>query len=139
MAGLADIGRSAVRNALERVGRGVSRVQERRPLAHDFLESEDAYLVVFDAPGVSREDVQVKFSSGTVEIRVDRFRDFYDGFEMRFPGRGLTLSGSATLPREASVSPQEATATITQAGTLRVEIPKDETSPDVTVADSNDE
>lgn len=139
MARFADIGRSAVRSALERVGRGVSRVQERRPLSYDFLESDDAYLIVFDAPGVSREDVQVKFSSGEVEVRLDRFRDFYEGFEMLFPSRGLTLSGSATLPRDATVSPQSATATITHSGTLRVEIPKDETATNVTVSEQDDE
>ncbi|TKX77520.1 Hsp20/alpha crystallin family protein, partial [Halorubrum sp. SD626R] len=48
MSGLVEAGRSAFREALERVGRGWSKMQERRPLSYDLLESDDAYLVVFD-------------------------------------------------------------------------------------------
>ncbi len=112
-------------------------MQERRPLSYDLLESEDAYLVVFDAPGVSGEDVQVKFLDHTVEVRLDRYRDFYDGFEMMFPGRGLTLSGSADLPRDADVTPHGANATLTRNGTLQVEIPKDGSAQDVNVVEED--
>ncbi len=114
-------------------------MQERRPLSYDLLESETAYLVVFDAPGVRGEDVQVKFLDHTVEVRLDRYRDFYDGFDMMFPGRGLTLSGSADLPRDANVTPQGANATLTRNGTLQVEIPKDESAQSVDVVEENDE
>jgi len=113
-------------------------MQERRPLSYDLLESDDAYLVVFDAPGVRGEDVKVKFLDHTVEVRLDRFREFYDGFELMFPGRGLTLSGSATLPADADVTPQGATATLTRNGTLEVEIPKDGVADDVQVVEEED-
>ena len=121
---LREIGESIAENAFERVGRSLARVQERKPLAHDLLESDDAYLVVFDAPGVSEQDVQVQFREGAVQVRIDRFRDFHEGFEMRFPGRGLSLDGSASLPADAEIVPGEATATVTDAGTLRVRLPK---------------
>ncbi len=126
MSGFAEYGRSAVNAVLSRVGRGLGQVQERRPLAYDLLETDEAYLIVFDAPGVEPEDVQVKFADTTVEVRLDRFRDFYDGFEMRFPGRGLRLSGSVTLPEDASVTgiDTDAAATLTRSGTLQVTIPK---------------
>ncbi|WP_435186146.1 Hsp20 family protein [Halobellus sp. EA9] len=121
---LREIGESLAGNVLERVGRSVARVQERKPLPHDVLESDEAYLVVFDAPGVREKDVQVRFEDGVVEVRIDRFRDFHEGFEMRFPGRGLSLDGSAALPPEADVDAADATATVTDAGTLRVRLPK---------------
>ncbi|MFB6220111.1 MAG: Hsp20/alpha crystallin family protein [Halolamina sp.] len=134
MTGLGDLGGSAVRSVMERVGRGVSRVQERKPLAYDLLESEDDYLVVFDAAGADHSDVQVRFVEGEVQVRVDRFRSFHEGFEMRFPGRGLALSGRAQLPTDA-VDPEAATATLTGAGTLQVRIPKSGDTTDVPVSE----
>lgn len=121
---LKDVGESAVNTVLDRVGRGVATVQEKSPLAYDLLESEDAYLVVFDAPGAERSDVQVRFNEGAVEIRIDRFRDFHEGFDMRFPGRGLALDGHAELPPGAAVEPEDASSTLTDHGTLRVRVPK---------------
>jgi HSP20 family molecular chaperone IbpA len=141
VARIVEAGRSVIRRGLERVGRGWSKMQERRPLSVDLLESDDAYLVIFDAPGVTGEDVSVKFLDHTVEVRLDRFRDFYDGFEMVFPGRGLTLSGSAELPADAHVTPQGANATLTRNGTVEVEIPKDGAAEavDVVEEDADDE
>ncbi|WP_144919791.1 Hsp20/alpha crystallin family protein [Halorubrum salsamenti] len=139
MSGLVETGRSVVRRALERLGRGWSKMQERRPLSYDLLESDDAYLVVFDAPGVRGEDLNVTFLDHTVEVELDRFRDFYDGYEMLFPGRGVSLSGSADLPRDANVTPQGANATLTRNGTLQVEIPKKDDGRDVAVVEEEDE
>ncbi|MFC7098228.1 Hsp20/alpha crystallin family protein [Halobaculum marinum] len=134
---LKDVGESAVNSVLDRVGRGVAKVQEKSPLAYDLLESEDAFLVVFDAPGTERSDVQVRFNDGAVEVRVDRFRDFHEGFEMRFPGRGLALDGRAKLPAGAAVDPEGATSTLTDHGTLRVRVPKEEGGT-VAVADADE-
>lgn len=136
--GLRRAGRSAVNAVLERVGRGVSKVQENRPLAYDLLEGTDGYLVVFDAPGATKSDVQVRFRDNAVEVRVDRFRDFYEGFEMRFPGRGLALDSRAELPADASVDATEATATLTSHGTLHVEVPKTDEGRDLPVDDARD-
>ena len=131
---LRRLGESAFDAIVERVGRGVGRIQERMPLAHDLLEGDDAYLVVFDAPGATSQDVQVRFEDGSVTVRIDRFRGFHEGFEMRFPGRGLSLDGRADLPPDADVEADEATATLTDGGTLQVRIPKadDERTIDVT-------
>lgn len=139
MTRIVDTGRSIVRRTLERVGRGWSKMQERRPLSSDLLENDDAYLVVFDAPGVHGEDVDVTFLDHTVEVRLDRFRDFYDGFDVVFPGRGLTLSGSAELPADADVTPHGANATLTRNGTLQVEIPKDGAAEAVDVVEEGEE
>jgi HSP20 family molecular chaperone IbpA len=125
MIGLKELGESAANAVFDRIGRGIGHVQERRPLPYDVLESSDAYMVVFDAPGATRSDIQVRFVEGEVQVRLDRFRDFYEDFEMRFPGRGLSLDGRAELPDDAVVDARDATATLTSNGTLRVEIPKD--------------
>ncbi len=119
-----ELGESVGDAIVESVGRAVGRTQEQRPLAADLLESDDAYLAVFDAPSAEAGDVQVRFEDGTVFARIDRFREFREGFEMRFPGRGLTLDGSVALPEEATVDPDGASATLKDNGTLQVEIPK---------------
>ncbi|QPV63956.1 Hsp20/alpha crystallin family protein [Halosimplex litoreum] len=123
---LRDIGESLGNTVLENVGRAMGRAQERTPLPVDLLESDDAYLAVFDAPGAQSSDVQVQFDSGLVEVRIDRFRGFHEGFEMRYPGRGLALDGHVELPAEARVDADAATATLRENGTLEVRVPKAE-------------
>jgi HSP20 family molecular chaperone IbpA len=134
-----ELGESLGDTVVESVGRAVGRTQERRPLPADVLESDDAYLVVFDAPGVEGSDVQVRFENNAVLVRFDRFRDFHEGFEMRFPGRGLTLDGEATIPPDAAVDPDGATATLNDDGTLQVRIPKLDGETDDTVAAEDDD
>ena len=127
-----EVGESLGRAVLDGIGRASSRVQERKPLAADVLESDDTFLVVFDAPSATAGDVDVSFEDNTVEVRLDRFREFHDGYEMRFPGRGLGLSGSVELPEDASVEADDAEATVTQNGTLEIRIPKvaEDTEPE---------
>jgi len=126
MENLRDIGESVGTTVMERVGRAMGRAQERTPLPVDLLESEDAYLAVFDAPGATSTDVQVQYRDGAVEVRIDRFRGFHEGFEMRYPGRGLSLDGRVELPEDAHVDARAATATLQDNGTLYVEVPKRE-------------
>jgi HSP20 family protein len=121
----------------KRMGRAASRFQEERPLPVDVLESDDEYLVVFDAPGVTTSDIQVNYEDGAVEVRIDRFREFREGFEMAFPGRGLSMDGRAELPFDAAVEADAARAELRDNGTLYVFLPKDEqegTTVDVTDA-----
>ena len=119
-----DIGRDVGATIAENVGRAAGRVQEATPLPADVLESDDAYLVVFDAPGATASDVQVRYEDGEVLVRVDRFREFREGFEMRLPGRGLALDGTVDLPENALVDADAATATLRDDGTLEVRVPK---------------
>ncbi len=141
MTRLKTYGREAINTVLERVGRGIGQVQERKPLSYDLLETDEAYLVVFDAPGATKDDIQVRFMDNELEVRIDRFREFYKGFEMRFPGRGLTLSGTAEFPDDASVTSAMTTpeATLTRSGTLHVMVPKSEDAQTVAVEDESDE
>lgn len=117
---------------MKRIGRVAGRFQEERPLASDLLESEDEYLVVFDVPGVTASDVDVRYEKGEVRIRVDRFRDHYEEYEMRFPGRGLSLDGRRRLPTNANVDASAARASLDGDGTLSVFLPKRETGFDST-------
>jgi HSP20 family molecular chaperone IbpA len=132
------LGRSLGNAVLETVGRASSRIQSGRPLPVDLLESEDAYLAVFDAPGATSSDIQVRFENNTVEVRIDRFRDFHEGFEMRLPGRGLSLDGSITLHSDAGVDPNEASATLRRNGTLEVRVPKDDSTHEMEVTEEED-
>lgn len=130
-----DIGSSIGNAIFENLGRAAGRVQENTSLPSDLLESDDAYLVVFDTPGATASDIQVRYVDDRVEVRVDRFREFYEGFEMRYPGRGLSLDGSVTLPGDADVDPATARATLKSNGTLHVRVPK----ADEVVEDDADE
>lgn len=123
---------------LEGVGRVSSRTQEHRPLDADLLESDDAYLVVFDAPGATASDVDVQFDDHTVRVRIDRFRKPHTEYDMAFPGRGTTLRGHMTLPHDAAVDATNAEATLAENGTLRVEIPKTESAPETIELEEED-
>jgi HSP20 family protein len=123
-----EVGASVGRAVLDGIGRAASRLQERRALAADLLEGEDAYLAVFDAPGAAAADIGVRFEGNSISIRIDRFREFYEGYEMVFPGRGLTLNGAVDLPEDAAVEADNAEATLTRKGTLEVLIPKSESA-----------
>lgn len=118
------VGRSVGEAVLETVGRTASHLHEAQPLQPDLLEGEDAFVAVFDAPGATASDVQVRFVEGRVVVRIDRFRDHHEGFEMRYPGRGLSLDGRVKLPREAAVDADAATATLRANGTLEIRLPK---------------
>lgn len=124
MSRIAQVCRSVAGDAVKRVGRVAGRIQEAGLVPADVLEGEEAYLVVFDAPGTAASDVQVRYRRGAVEVRIDRFREHYEGFEMRFPGRGMSLDGRARLPADAAVDADAATATLRDNGTLEVSVPK---------------
>ena len=127
---LRELGEEFGNVVLEGIGQTTSRVQEQKPLTVDLLESDDAFLAVFDAPGVTSTDIDVRFDDHVIHVRIDRFREIYDEFEMRLPGRGMSLSGSVSLPENVSVDDGAASAAVTTAGTLQVTVPK--TEPDST-------
>lgn len=133
-----DLGDAIGSTVFETVGRALGGTQEHRPLPVDLLENDEAYLAVFDAPGAVASDVQVQYEDDAIVVRIDRFRDFYEGFEMMFPGRGLELDGRVELPDDASVDPGGGTATLKQNGTLHVRVPKAPQDEDSTTADTEE-
>lgn len=118
------VGEQISQVVLDKVGRVASQFQEHRLLPPDLLEGEDAYMAVFDAPGATPNDITVHFEGNTLSVQIDRYREFRKDFEMRFPGRGLTMDGEVELPAEATVDPDRADATLTQSGTVEILIPK---------------
>lgn len=90
----------------------------------DILEDEDEYLLVFDAPGVEQDDIQLRYLNGRVLVRLDRFRDARDGLDLVVPGRRMSMDGEVELPEDAVVSPEAARATLRSDGTLEVRLPK---------------
>lgn len=131
-----DVGESLRSSLAETVGQLFGRAQEQRPLPADLYESDNEFLAIFDAPGAEPLDIQVTYDDSAIEVQVDRFREFYDGFEMAFPGRGLTLDGRVELPEDESVDPTEAAATLREDGTLHIRVPKVD---DDTTAESEDD
>ncbi|AKH97102.1 Hsp20/alpha crystallin family protein [Halanaeroarchaeum sulfurireducens] len=109
---------------VDTVGRVASHFHEETPLRSDVLESQDAILVVFDAPGATVSDLQVYFDDGGIEVSIDRFRPFYEEYEIRYPGRGMTLDGRADLPTDVLLNLERARATLRPDGTLHVRVPK---------------
>ncbi|QSW98374.1 Hsp20/alpha crystallin family protein [Haloterrigena alkaliphila] len=124
---LGDLPKSVGSVLYRQVGRANGEFQNHRSLPVDVLENDASYRVVFDAPGAEPDDVQVRYLGGNVKIQIDRFRQYRDGYEMRFPGRGMELEGETELPSDAMVDPDSGTATLTENGTLRIDIPKDST------------
>jgi len=122
---LSDIGSSVGNVIYRQIGRANGHLQTQRSLPVDVLENDHSYLVVFDAPGAEPDDVQVRYLNGTVRIQIDRFRSFHEGYEMRFPGRGMALDGEVELPDNAVVEPDAGTAKLSETGTLDIELPKD--------------
>ena len=128
------VGESLGRVVLDGIGRAASRVQERRSLPVDLLESDDAYLAVFDAAGARAGDVDVRFDEDTLTVRIDRLREDHPGYEMRFPGRGQRLEGAVTIP-DQDVAADAAEATLTGTGALEILIPKDDAEEAVAATD----
>lgn len=118
------VGESVGSAVFRTLGQVMARTQEKRGLPVDLLESDDAFLVIFDAPGAHSSDVQVRFEDETVFVQLDRFRSAHEGYEMTYPGRGLALDGEATLPEDATVDPTAGTAVLKDDGTLHVRLPK---------------
>lgn len=116
--------RTVADTVLENVGRVAGRIQERRPLQTDLLESDTAYRIVVDAPGADAHDIDVRYLDGSVQVTIERFRDYRDGYTMRFPGRGLTLRGTVAIPDDADIDPESATAELRDDGTLHITLPK---------------
>lgn len=122
MTAVLDVGRELLARGLERAGRGIARMQEMRDIPSDVLEADEAFHILVDAAGARAEDVAVRAVDRMVTIEIDRFRSFDPDYVLRYPGRGMQLSTSVELPVE--IDPEGAEASVDQAGTLSVRIPK---------------
>ena len=87
----------------------------------DLLESDDAYLLVLDFPGVTAESVDLSVGRGRLTIEARRTKDLPTEFRYVREDRPLFLDAEVPLPPDATGT--EATARMHR-GVLEVELPK---------------
>lgn len=106
----------------------LQRIRDQRlhptKLSADVLEHSDAYTVVLDAPGVEPEDIHVRFINGKINIRAERLRNTYEGFDLVTANRSMYFEAEVLLPEDVVVTPEAGEATVQTDGTLSVTMPK---------------
>lgn len=89
----------------------------------DLLESDDAYLVVIDLPGVTAETAELTAEGSCIEIDARREKSTPDGFRYLEEHRALFLD--LELPLPPGVDAEAADASI-ERGILEVYLPKEQ-------------
>lgn len=87
----------------------------------DLLESDEAYLVVFDLPGASAETTDLEVADGKLVIEARREKSLPDGFSYVREDRPLFVDATVPLPPDADAGTAEATM---ERGVLEVRLPK---------------
>lgn len=87
----------------------------------DLYESEAAYLVVLDCPGVSGEDVEVDGGRASVDITAVRTASVPDGYEPVRRERDDRLDVTLPLPPDAV---GEDVSTTVERGVLELRVPR---------------
>lgn len=100
----------------------------------DLLESEDAYLLVLDVPGVTLETLDVTVDGG--RLSVDARRDKEQPGDYRYVEENRPMFVDVSLPLPDDVSAETPSAKVDR-GVLEIRIPKrtTETTIDVTTPD----
>ena len=96
----------------------------------DLLESDDAYLLVLDVPGVTPETVEVSAASGRLHVEARRAKDLPSEFRYVEEERPLFLDADLPLAPDATGSGAEASL---DRGVLEVRLPKQSAAPDRTI------
>ena len=87
----------------------------------DLLESDDAYLLVLDVPGVTAETAEVVAEGGRLRIEARRAKSVPSEFQYLREDRPLFLDAELPLPRDADAD--DANASLDR-GVLEIRIPK---------------
>ncbi len=87
----------------------------------DVLESDDAYLLVIDLPGVTADTVELSVEHGLLHVEAARESALPSEFQPVVEGREPELSFEIPIPMDASG--EEAKATI-ERGVLELTLPK---------------
>ncbi|MFQ3475526.1 Hsp20/alpha crystallin family protein [Halonotius sp. F2-221B] len=87
----------------------------------DLLESDDAYLLVLDLPGVTAETADIRTEGGRLVVEARRGKSVPPEFQYLREDRPLFLDAELPLPREADGS--AASAEIDR-GVLEIRLPK---------------
>ncbi len=112
---------AALRDALEKLPETVFA---------DLLESDDAYMLVVDLPGVTAETVSASVEGGRLVIEARRAKDVPPEFRYRDETRSLFLDVTLPLPPDATGA--GASGTVSQ-GVLELRLPKQSAAPGSTI------
>jgi len=96
----------------------------------DLLESDDAYMLVLDLPGVRAEGVDLSVGRGRLTVEARRAKDLPAEFRYVSEDRPLFLDLDVPLPPDATGD--EASARVRR-GVLEVELPKRESTGGKTI------
>ncbi|WP_207587044.1 Hsp20/alpha crystallin family protein [Halomontanus rarus] len=112
---------SALRDALRDLPDGIF---------FDLLESDEAYLLVLDVPGVSAETLELVVENGRISIEARREKDLPADYRYLEENRSLFFDADLPLPADAAET--EAQAVVTN-GVLELTLPKREASEETTI------
>lgn len=96
----------------------------------DLLESEEAYLVVMDLPGVTADTLDLRVEKGRLIIEARREKNLPENFEYVRENRSLFLDAELPLPPDATGAGAEATV---KRGVLELRLPKQGVAPEQTI------
>ena len=91
------------------------------PVHADLLESDAAYRLVLDLPGVRSDGLSVTATDRALTIEGRREKSVPEGFEYHTDDRSLLLE--ATIPMPPDADPAAASASL-EAGVLTIDVPR---------------
>ena len=97
------------------------------PVFGDLLESDEAYLVVLDLPGVTAETADIRVEKGRLVIEARREKRLPPEFTYVREDRSLFIDAEIPLPPDATGAGAEARV---ERGVLEIRLPKREAAPD---------
>lgn len=101
----------------------------------DLLESEDAYLLIVDMPGVTAKTVDAHVEAGKLVIEARREKDVPPEFQFVDEERSLFMDAEIPLPPDATGAAAEGTV---ERGVLELRIPKQSATPETTIPVTED-
>ncbi len=96
----------------------------------DLLESDDAYLIVLDLPGVTADTAEFRVERGRLVVEARRNKDVPPEFRYVDEDRSLFVDAELPLPPDATGAGASAEA---DNGVFEVRIPKREAAPAETI------
>lgn len=107
-----------------RISRTTNRFLQSTPQAREITEKPEKFVVVFDVPEVSKDEINVSYRGGRVSLWLSR-----DSTALQHRvSQTDALEGEASLPADANVDPDAATAILQENGSVIVELPKRSTN-----------
>lgn len=96
----------------------------------DVLESDEAYLLVLDLPGVTADDVEITIEHGFLQVDAVRNEDLPAEFEPVAQNRADDLSFEVPVPMDVTGDGAEASV---EGGVLELTLPKQTATTSTTI------